>query len=482
MVPLLHLILRDRGICERLQRLLVNIDCVFSVAESGAPFWDTIRQKADMLIVSRDALPEPYRDAIQTIRELPDEPDVVVILDEEEEEAGAELLAVGCIAVIPGSTADETLQRTMANLVERCQAEIDSRLQLELRSQHESRLSDFASSNPKLQSFIRTVRRVVQVDSSLLILGETGVGKERLARSIHEESPRGEKPFVPVNCAAFPESLLEGELFGHTEGAFTGATSDRRGYFEMAHGGTLFLDEIGEVPRHVQVKLLRVIQERQIQRLGSEDLIPIDVRIMAATNRDLSQEIQAGRFRRDLYYRLSVVTLNVPPLREHAEDIPLLLDRYLEEMRITLRKNVRGYAPIALKALCEYSWPGNVRELINVVERAVLLCDGNEITLADLPPDVGAADPGSSEPTMESSTAEALPLPDRWQELHWRNLKGLTLANLEQAYLEHHLRAAKGRIAETARATGLSTRALYLMMKRHGLRKEDFKPSKSRSP
>jgi DNA-binding NtrC family response regulator len=301
-----------------------------------------------------------------------------------------------------------------------------------------------------------------------------------LARAIHEASPRGGAPFVPVNCAAFPESLLEAELFGYEEGSFTGATSDRRGYFELAHSGTIFLDEIGEVPRYVQVKLLRVLQERTIQRIGSEQEIPIDVRIMAATNRELEQEITSRRFRRDLYYRLSVVTLDVPSLREHPEDIPELLDRYLEEFRVSLRRDVTGFSAGALDALCRYKWPGNIRELINVVERAVLLCEGSEITPDALPPGLGGA--ALAEPTGHSHHhTDAIGwLPPNWQDLPWPRLRRTVLRGLEREYLVKHLSIARGRIGATAERTGLSTRSLHLMMKRQGLKKEDYRGQPNR--
>ncbi|MCM2370870.1 sigma-54 interaction domain-containing protein [Aporhodopirellula aestuarii] len=475
MLPRIQLVIDRESTCERVQRCLLDVACVLIVADQSAVFWDAVGEPADLLLISRNRIPEPAAETIESIAELPSFPETVVLIDTEDANDRAELLAAGAYALLSTTISDDIFRETILALVERRQAELDSQVQSDMRDATETRLSDFASESPAMQRFMRTVRRVVQADSSLLILGETGVGKERLARAIHEASPRGERPFVPVNCAAFPESLLESELFGHEEGAFTGASSDRRGCFEMAHGGTIFLDEIGEVPKYVQVKLLRVLQERQIQRLGSEESIPIDVRIMAATNRDLTEEMEARRFRRDLYYRLSVVTLAIPSLREHPEDIPSLLDRYLNEFRTTVRKPDLSYSPLAITALCQYAWPGNVRELINVVERAALLCEGDEITLADLPPEIGGAsrDQPYAPPAIESG--DAIPLPSEWQSLHWSTLRPLVARQLEYAYLDHHLKAAGGRISQTAKTSGLSTRSLYLMMKRHGLRKETFR-------
>ena len=324
-----------------------------------------------------------------------------------------------------------------------------------------------------MQSFLRIVNRVVEPDSSLLIQGETGVGKERLARGIHTASPRSSSPFVPVILSAFPDSLVEGELFGYEKGAFTGAIRARRGCFEMAHGGTIFLDEIGELPLHIQVKLLRVLQERVIQRLGSEETIPVDVRVMAATNRDLYEETQAGTFRRDLYYRLSVVTLDVPSLRMHAEDIPKLADRYLDHFRVRLNRNVSSFSDEAMSALTRYSWPGNIRELINIVERSVLMCDGGQITLSDLPRSIA----NTAINSIESNGAcgiDAL-IGSDWQSRPWKDVRNELIALCEQSYFEQQLRNNHGNVEETAQCAGINPRSLYDLMKRHGLKKEEYR-------
>ena len=324
-----------------------------------------------------------------------------------------------------------------------------------------------------MREFLRLARKVVDADSSLLLLGETGTGKERLARAVHEEGRRRGGPFVAVNCGAFPETLLESELFGHEQGAFTGATQARKGYFEQADEGTLFLDEIGELPLHLQVKLLRALEERRVRRLGAERQMPVDVRLMAATNRDLEQEVEANRFRRDLYYRLAVVTLTLPPLRERVEDIPVLIETYVEQFRVALNRPIRGIQPTALAALTRYGWPGNVRELINVVERAVLLSPGPEIGVADLPraistPGAGVSVQGAARPA-EPAAWRGKPLGEARREV---------VGAFEKAYLTDLLRATGGRIGETARQAGLSERSLYELMRRHGLRKEVFRPAR----
>jgi PAS domain S-box-containing protein len=238
--------------------------------------------------------------------------------------------------------------------------------------------------SPRMKEIVGQVRDVASFDSTVLILGESGTGKEVVARALHAESPRASKPFVAVNCSAYSENLLESELFGHARGSFTGADRDRRGRFELADGGTVFLDEIGEVSPKIQVKLLRVLQEREIERVGESRPRAIDVRIVAATNKDLHREVREGRFREDLYYRLNVFTLRLPPLRDRKEDIPALVDYLLQRLAARTGKEVRAFSDESVEMLLRHGWPGNVRELENVVESAVVRARGGLVTVADL--------------------------------------------------------------------------------------------------
>lgn len=324
--------------------------------------------------------------------------------------------------------------------------------------------------------FMDVVPRMVRSDTALLLEGETGVGKERLARAIHAEGLRSEGRFVALNCGALPESLLESELFGHVQGAFTGATAARRGWFEIAHRGTLFLDEVGEIPVHLQVKLLRVLQEHEIQPIGSEKTFGVDVRVIAASNRPLEPEVEAGRFRRDLYHRLSVVTVTLPPLRERAADIPVLVKRQIQYCAQEMGRHVTGISAQAMEALCRYPWPGNVRELNNVLERAILLCDDTEIHPDDLPESIAetaaSADTGSAPDSPRS-----VRLPAQWLAKPLREMREGFLADLERQYFSGLLRATHGRVGETARRAGIQERSLYEKMKKFGLRKEDFRPA-----
>jgi transcriptional regulator with PAS, ATPase and Fis domain len=303
-----------------------------------------------------------------------------------------------------------------------------------------------------------------------LLLGETGVGKEHLARAIHAQSPRSVGPFISVNMAAMPEQLLESELFGHEQGAFTGAIRYRRGAFELAHGGTIFLDEIGEMPLHLQAKLLSVLQDYEVKPVGGEGAIELDVRVIAATNQNLEEEIANGRFRQDLYYRLSVLMLTIPPLRHRREDIPTMVRRFMAYYRYRIGREINGIHDRALKALCDYEWPGNVRELMNVIERAILLCRTDQIGMDELPHvfHASAAEGGDAAGGTGFN----------WDEMVHKTLpevQRIVLDEVERRYLTQLLQKTRGRIDLTAQMAGIHPRGLYNKMKRYGLRKENFK-------
>jgi two-component system response regulator AtoC len=256
-------------------------------------------------------------------------------------------------------------------------------LKEEIRKEY--KFEEILAKSPNMQDIFRTIAKVADYKTTVLITGESGVGKELVARALHRRSHRSGAPFVAVNCGAIPENLLESELFGHKKGAFTDAVQDRRGLFEEANSGTLFLDEIGELPLGLQVKLLRVLEDEKIRRLGETRDVTVNVRIIAATHRDLQTETKAGRFREDLFYRLNVLPIHVPPLRERREDIPLLIEHFISRNNTRLSTALRGLDTEARRLLYEYSWPGNVRELENTIERAMVLADGDSIVAHDLP-------------------------------------------------------------------------------------------------
>lgn len=306
-------------------------------------------------------------------------------------------------------------------------------------------------SSPKMIELYKEIARVAPTRSTVLILGESGTGKELVARAIHENSPRSSGPFVAVNCGALTETLLEAELFGHMKGSFTGAAGDRRGLWEEAEGGTLFLDEIGETSHQMQVKLLRALQEGEIRRVGSNQTRRVDARIIAATNRNLEREVEDGNFREDLFYRLSVVTLRVPPLRERTDDIPLLAERFLQKAReIVGRKSLR-FTTSAINAMLAYDWKGNVRELESAIEYAALRARGDRIAAEDLPVKVISHDTDGAGP----------------RDHHGKLFEGLpSLDELEKRYLIHVLEKVKGNRSKAATVMGIDRRTLYRMMDR----------------
>ncbi|MBC8367456.1 sigma-54-dependent Fis family transcriptional regulator [bacterium] len=463
----------DHRLVERLANFRQNlsVDIVHSCGDKS--FWDRLKKgDVDLVLIHRDHLGEYPAAWVRSLRRLPERPEIVVFSPQENARERATLLSSGCIAVLHMGLPDEDVLDVLGAILRRLMQNSSK----QLRSDTRSGLSDFQSTSTVMQHFMEMVSRVSTSESSVLILGETGVGKERLAQAIHNDGRRSDGPFLAVNCGALHESLLESELFGHEQGAFTGATRTRRGYFELAHGGTLFLDEIGEMPLHLQVKLLRVLQERRIQRVGGERSIPVDVRIMAASNRDLETEVSEKRFRADLYFRLAVVTLTLPSLRERCEDIPFLVESYLNHFRAQIRTEVESIHPDALEAMLLYTWPGNVRELINVIERAVLLCEGNEITLKDLPSAIGGKMiPADGERESESIGETPLLLDGGISGYTLKELREATLDRIDRIYLDRVLRESGGRVQATAARAGLSERALYGLMRKLKLRKEDYR-------
>jgi len=450
--------------------LLAGEDLQVATAGDADAMWGRLRSRpCDLLVVSEDLLGAEPAAFASALAEQPGAPEWIVLLGRDDPGRRAALLEAGALACPAGDIERGTLFRTLRALVRRARRQAVRELMAGAASSCES-LSDFASRSRAMQSLLATVRKLVDTGSSLLILGETGVGKEYLARAIHREGPRRESPFVAVNCTALSESLLESELFGHAAGAFTGATRAHRGFFELAHRGIVFLDEIGEMAGHLQAKLLRVLQDRIVQPVGSEKSVQVDVRVIAATNRDLRQELEAGRFRADLYYRLGVVTVTVPPLRERREDIPDLVASHLERFRTSLGRPPLRVSDEALALLLGYPWPGNVRELINVVERAVLLTEGEEIRPADLPEAIAAC--GSA---AEDRTREPLPRGARLTDVPLHLARERVVADLERRYLVELLEATRGQVGLAAARAGITPRALYDKMKRLDLKRESFK-------
>ncbi len=310
--------------------------------------------------------------------------------------------------------------------------------------------SEIVTASPAMETLLAEARLAAQSEAALLIQGESGTGKELLARAIHRASPRRGKPFVAINCGAIPAELLESELFGHVKGAFTGATRDHPGLFQSADGGTVFLDEIGDMPLPLQVKLLRVLQEGEVRPVGATETRAVDVRILSATHCDLEEAVANGSFREDLYYRLNVVNLRLPPLRERREDIPLLAQHFLAALTEKYRRRIRGFAPDALDMLAAADWPGNIRQLANALEQCVALC-----TTTTIPASLVAR-------ALRDKPAEIQPLAE-------------ARAAFERDYLVNLLKLTRGHVSEVARLAGRNRTEVYRLLQRHGLTPALFK-------
>jgi two-component system, NtrC family, response regulator AtoC len=319
--------------------------------------------------------------------------------------------------------------------------------------------------SPAIRQIYAVVEKVANTPSTVLISGESGTGKELIARALHENSTRHAGPFIKINCAAIPKTLMESELFGYDKGAFTGAVGAKPGRFELAHGGTLFLDEIGEIPVEMQVKLLRVLQESEFERVGGIKTIKVDVRLVTATNRDLLEEIAAGNFREDLFYRLNVVPIQIPPLRERREDIPLLAEHFIAKFNERLKKQIVSISPEAVAELVGYNWPGNIRELENLMERTILFCEGPEIRVSDLPPEIVGAAPAPA----SAAAGEGEPRPAAG------SLKEAVRAEterVERELIQRALDATGGNVTQAARKLKISRKSLQTKMKELGLREK----------
>ena len=456
---------------QRFERLTSNTDTMVAANTELRSALRRARDEGFELLLLDERLGQGgFPEALTELEQLEAPPGVVLIQNQRDAESQAGYLAAGCTAVLAVDLPDSILADALGAIIQR---QRDTGIgQLAAEERDENRLGDFASNSDAMSDLLQVARRVTHADTSVLILGETGVGKEWLARAIHAESDRGGAPFLALNCVAVPDQLLESELFGHERGAFTSADRARRGVFELAHRGTLLLDEIAEMPLHMQAKLLRVLQDRRVRRLGGEVDIEVDVRIMAATNLDIDQALSDRTFRPDLYYRLGVITLTIPPLRERREDIPLLVETYRQQFAGQLARDVSSMSSAAMDALLSYSWPGNVRELINVMERAVLLAPRSTIELDDLPVPIRRSLPNARVGHPErSEDRDADVDTDRPLDA----VREVAVATLERTYLRAALRRTSGRVGETAQLAGISPRALYDKMRRYGLRKEDFR-------
>ena len=381
---------------------------------------------------------------LEQILQIHPDTKVIVVSGNDDRENAVRAVGLGAYDFYQKPVDSETLRLIVARAFHLYQLEEENR-RLNAR-QVSSPLTGLIASSPQMLKICRTVEKVAPADVTTLLLGESGTGKELIARALHDLSRRVKGPFVAINCAAIPDTLLESELFGYEKGAFTGAAKQTRGKIEYAEGGTLFLDEVGDLPMTLQVKLLRFLQERIIERLGGRQEISVDVRVVCATHQDLTALVKEGRFREDLYYRVSEMTIRIPPLRERDGDSLLLARTFLDQYSEEHRRNLRGFTPDAVAAIESYNWPGNVRELENKVKRAVIMSEGNRITAEEL--ELTAPDGAAEQPLLLREVREAA----------------------ERAALLRSLSLYHGNISQAAEALGVSRPTMYDLMNKYGLK------------
>jgi two-component system response regulator HydG len=450
------------GIVLSLTRLGHEVQGVRGGAEAIAAYR---KRPADVVVTDLRMVPVDGIEVVRRLREADPEATVVVISAHGTIATAVDAMREGAIDFIEKPFRPEVLRARVEKAIEisrerrgartaRARAEA---LAEDLGREHDPH--GIVGGSEAMRRVLEQVRKVAPTDATVLVLGESGTGKELVARAVHDGSPRREKPFVSVSCAAIPETLLESELFGHEKGSFTGAVRRKLGRFELAHEGTLFLDEVGELPPSVQVKLLRVLQERRFERVGGEETVEVDVRLVSATNRDLAAMVRGGRFREDLYYRLDVVPILLPPLRERPGDVEELARHFLARAAPRLGRAVKGFTPEALEVLRRHRWPGNVRELENVVEQALVFADGELVTPAELPEALRRAPP-----------APGLPVPTGDRSLTD------VLEDLERQLILGAYEKARGVKAETARLLGIKPSALYYKLEKYGIMKPGEKP------
>ncbi|HET9915996.1 MAG TPA: sigma-54 dependent transcriptional regulator [Candidatus Binatia bacterium] len=430
---------------------------VFTAA-GGESALELFRQAPMELILTDQRMPGlSGLDLLKAAREINPETQVIVMTAYGSVETAVAAMRDGAADYVAKPLNLEELRQKIQRIVEQHRLYAENRaLREELKSRH--RIEGIIGESGQMVEVISLVQRVAASEATVLIRGESGTGKELIAKAIHYASPRAARPLVRVNCAALPENLLESELFGHEKGSFTGAIATRKGRFELADTGTLFLDEIGDLPLHLQAKLLRVLQEREFERVGSSQSIKVNVRMLSATHRDLESLMRAGHFRDDLYYRLNVVTILVPPLRERRQDLPPLMDHFLKLFAAKNGKSLRGFSRAARDALLRYDYPGNVRELENLIERAVVLCRGDVIDRGDLPLILDEPDAPSEATTQLTAAVEGL----------------------ERRMIREALKRANGVQTRAAELLGVTERALRYKLKKYGLQGEDADPSTPR--
>lgn len=447
-------------VCESIRRVLSEEGYSVATATSARQGLDLLRSENFDLLLLDIRMPE--MDGIEFLREtraVSPDTEVIIITGHATIQTAVEAIKLGATDYLQKPVSPDKLIVSAARALERRHLiGLTRRLRSELDTRY--RIGNVICSSAPMRKVMQLVERVAPANSTVLISGETGTGKELIARAIHYNSPRKDAPFVVVDCAAMTESLLESELFGHVRGAFTGAVKERKGLVEAARGGTLFLDEISTISPSIQGSLLRLIQEHEIRAVGSDRVVGVDVRVVAATNRNLKGMVDDGSFRDDLFYRLSVFTISLPPLRERTEEIPLLAHHFITRFAGEFDKRIDGITPRALTALELHDWPGNVRELQNVIERACLLADDHLIDVEELPTVVG------EHPTSEW---EDVPVDAQGLAQKKKELRAEAVDRLEKLFVLKALKNAHWNVSRAARAVGILRPNLHAMMRKHGI-------------
>ena len=439
-----------------LQTLLSGWGYAVSDADDGSAAVQKVHEQPfDLVLMDIRMIKVSGLQALPEIKALNPAIPVIIMTAYSSVETAVEALKAGAYDYLTKPLDFDELRITMERAMDHTHLKEENRLLKESLGDRFDRRNIIGRSQA-MEKLMETVAQVAPSEATVLVTGESGTGKEMIAGAIHYNSPRRKSPFVKINCAAITEGLLESELFGHEKGAFTGAYRRKEGKFLLAHNGSIFLDEISEMSPAMQVKLLRVLQERELTRVGGEEVVKVDVRVIAATNRDLLAEIGAGRFREDLFYRLNVVTLTVPPLRRRKEDIPLLAQHFLGIFAEKNHKKVKGLTPQAMDRLLRHEWPGNVRELMNAVERGVVMAQAPYLDTKDLTLIPEGSSPEEKPPLKEAMAAD------------------LPLQEVEKATILKALEASRGNKSETARKLGITRKTLLAKLKKYEAEKQDF--------
>ncbi len=450
--------------------LMSSLDLEIETASDGMDALEKLRSKAQDIVITDIKMPrmDGYTLLKEIQREYPSTY-VVVITAFGSVSGAVEAMKYGAYDFLEKPFNMNTLELSLTKII-RQQEILAENIELKGRiSQYSEGLDQLVGANPKMQKLYDQILTAADTNLTVLILGETGTGKELVARSIHSRSDRRSKPFVTINCAAVPENLLESEFFGHEKGAFSGAVSQRIGKFEKAHTGTLFLDEIGDIPLDLQAKILRVLEDGKITRLGSNREIDLDFRVICATNRPIQSMIKKELFREDLFYRISVLPIIIPPLRERKDDISLLVNHFIEKHGKKFNSPVKGVSREAMNQLMAYSWPGNVREMENVIQRAIVSCRSERIEHF---PDLGRNFHEAAARPVEDAAEDPTIWVDAGDGAGYHAIKQNLIEQFERKYFEHLLKKHRGVIAEAARESGLNYKTFYLKAEKYNLTKK----------